>query len=345
MKTKYFILTIDVEDWFQVENFRPWRPCSTWDSYQLRVEKNTHQILDLLDSIAETSSRSEAINPNPKPPNSIDPSSAPTQQTQVTQVTQPTQQTQQTQITQQTQKIRATFFVLGWIAERLPGLVREINSRGHEVASHGYNHIMCTDQNDDHLLSDLEDSKKILEDLTGTRITGYRAPSFAINQNILHLIRKAGYLYDSSYNSSNWNKRYGQVDLSAYPFKQWAIVIEDNFFELPISNLKINKKVFPFGGGGYFRLLPSPIFKKGVTKILKKDQAYLFYLHPWEVDVHQPRVREADFKSKFRHYLNLDKTETKLRQLIESFSFLKFVSCEQYLQEMELLDVTVKNVS
>jgi polysaccharide deacetylase family protein (PEP-CTERM system associated) len=167
----YFLLTIDVEDWFQVENFKKYIPFSSWSSYELRVEKNTHRILDLLDSASFKFQVSSL-------------------------------------------KISATFFVLGWLAERLPHLVREIHSRGHEVASHGYCHNLCNEQSHEDLKADLCDSKSLLEDIIGNQVYGYRAPSFAINNDILKIIEDCGYLYDSSYNSFSMHGRYGQVSLS-----------------------------------------------------------------------------------------------------------------------------------
>ena len=249
--SSHILLTIDVEDWFQVENFKQWIPFSSWQSYELRVEKNTHYLLDILDSIK----LNKRTNPTSSP--------------------------------------KGTFFVLGWIAERLPHLVREIHSRGHEVASHGYCHNLCKECSFEDLREDLIDSKKLLEDSTGERIYGYRAPSFSINKDILKIIEECGYLYDSSFNSFGIHGRYGQVDLSHNIKKGITAKISDNFYEIPISNFRFGDRILPWGGGGYFRLIPSFIFRLGVQSILKKENAYLFYIHPWEMDPKQPRVKEA----------------------------------------------------
>ena len=309
------MLTIDVEDWFQVENFKPWIPFSTWDQYELRVERNVHRILDLFDSTNSTN----PINPtNPTNP-------------------------------------KTTFFVLGWIAERLPHLVRELQKRGHEIASHGYNHELCHQVPHNDLKADLIKSKKLLEDIIGEPIYGYRAPSFSINADILKIIKDCGYLYDSSYNSFSLNDRYGKVDLSKYQNNGSAIKLSENFYELPISNLKLsinpinssNPKnstnstnpicfVLPLGGGGYFRLIPFHVFKYGVRSILNKGKDYLFYMHPWEIDPEQPRVRAASRQYKFRHYINLGKTHSKLTRLIESFNQCRFITCKQYLEKRDL---------
>jgi polysaccharide deacetylase family protein (PEP-CTERM system associated) len=253
-------------------------------------------------------------------------------------------------------RIKATFFVLGWLAERLPNLVRDIQSRGHEVASHGYNHQLLDQLSAADLKMDLTDSKKRLEDLTGRPVTGYRAPSFAISDDILKIIEDCGYRYDSSYNSFGLHGRYGRISLNGAGKCGIAHKISDNFFELAVSNLSIKnplsfqllafrserivKKsmvsksfVLPFGGGGYFRLIPGPLFRRGIKHILGKEGAYLFYMHPWEVDPDQPRVEEALFQYRFRHYNNLNKTAPKLNGLIRRFGQCKFKTCSQYLVE------------
>jgi len=278
------LLTIDVEDWFQVENFKQCLPFSSWAGCELRVEKNTHHILDLLDS----------INPTNSP--------------------------------------KATFFVLGWIAQRLPHLVREIQNRGHEVASHGYYHRLCRKEPVEDLKRDLINSKKLLEDITGFPVYGYRAPSFSINHDILRMIEECRYLYDSSFNSFGLNKRYGQVELDSNSRNNIACKVSDTFYELPISNLRLGKYELPWGGGGYFRLIPLLLFKKGVQAILRRNGTYLFYLHPWEIDARQPVVSEAPMFYKFRHYANLNKTLYKLSSFIESFKDCNFFTCNQYLK-------------
>jgi len=293
------LITIDIEDWFQVENFKQYIPFSSWDSYELRVEKNTHKILDLLDS---------------NPTNPINP--------------------------------KATFFILGWIAERLPHLVREIHARGHEVASHGYYHNLCNHQSYEELETDLADSKKLLEDIISAPIYGYRAPSFSIDKDILKIIQDCGYLYDSSYNSFSMHGRYGQLSLSQNGRKGIAFQIPKTdhatstkssiLYELPISNIKLWNHTFPFGGGAYFRLIPYLFFRMGVKSILNSEKTYLLYLHPWEIDPEQPRLNSASIFFKFRHYVNLNKTHSKLFRLIQSFKYCNFLTCTQYIKEITL---------
>ncbi len=282
VEKKSILLTFDVEDWFQVENFKEYIKFSTWNNFELRVEKNTLQILDLLDSFSF--------------------------------------------------KPKVTFFVLGWIAQKLPELVKEIHKRGHEVASHGLDHHLCETLNPSSLTEDLISSKKLLEDISGSEIFGYRAPSFAINDIILGAIKNAGYMYDSSYNSFSAHGRYGTIDLSNALKKDACYQIVNNFFELPVSNIKIKNKVFPLGGGGYFRLFPFHLFKFGMKSVIKKDNAFVFYSHPWEFDPDQPRMEQAAKGFKFRHYINLNKTEKKLKTLIESFSNHNFITCMDYIK-------------
>jgi polysaccharide deacetylase family protein (PEP-CTERM system associated) len=314
------LLTFDVEDWFQVENFKQYIPFSSWSSYELRVEKNTYRILDLLDEVNVPRSYpiSEALNfESPASPTSdLGPLSS--------------------------GSVKATFFVLGWIAERLPHLVKEIHDRGHEVASHGYAHELCYRQCFRELEEDLQKSKKLLEDIVGARIYGYRAPSFSINNDSLKIIEDSGYLYDSSYNSFGLHSRYGKISLNGNERNGIAHKVSDSFYELPISNLRLLNRqspiknqqlVIPWGGGGYLRLIPFPIFIWGIQSILKRGRAYLLYMHPWEIDPDQPRVHDAPRFYKFRHYVNLNKTHSKLTELFTSLSHCSFLTCYQYLEK------------
>jgi polysaccharide deacetylase family protein (PEP-CTERM system associated) len=289
---RYFLLTIDIEDWFQVENFRPHMPLSFWPSCESRVKRNTHLFLDLLDE-----SGCAAGGETPGLP------------------------------------LRATFFVLGWVAQRFPGLVRQIQERGHEVASHGYNHVLCNRCSISELKKDMLESKKILEDILGTAVLGYRAPSFSINEQALELLEECGYLYDSSFNSFSGNNRHGKIQL----FRNGSDIVCKtlrNLYELPISNLEVRGHVLPAGGGAYFRLMPVRIFEKIVRSVLKHRNAYLFYAHPWEADPDQPRLKEATVLSKFRHYTNLKRTLPKLQFLVSRLRDFSFVSCGEYLRKM-----------
>jgi polysaccharide deacetylase family protein (PEP-CTERM system associated) len=305
------LLTFDVEDWFQVENFRQCIPFYSWPACELRIENNLHTILDLLDSI-KLNNPSNPSNPQHRPtsPSLCAMRSAPCG------------------------TLKATFFVIGWLAERLPHLVLEIQKRGHEIASHGYFHKLCSEQSPDDLRMDLIKTKELLEDMTGTAVYGYRAPSFSISDDAIDIIIETGHLYDSSFNSFHLNKRYGRINLNGSNGNGILHQITDSFYELPISNLNIANRMIPWGGGGYFRLIPSKLFGQGVLSILKKQGAYLFYMHPWEVDPEQPRVSNIPIASKFRHYINLNKTFSKLSYFLHSFKNCRFLTCHQYLSKI-----------
>lgn len=288
-RTNKIFITIDVEDWFQVENLRPWFPPHTWKQQELRVEKNTRRILDLLDSTD--------LNANRTLP-------------------------------------KATFFILGWVAEKKPELVREIHQRGHEVASHGYGHMMCNQLKLSDLRKDLADSKNLLENIIGSEVKGYRAPNFSVNDQVLKAIQAAGYKYDSSYNNFSKHGRYGKLSINGAKNHDFCIQYAQNFYELPISNLYFANQILPWGGGGYFRLMPFSIFKTGVKKILNKQGAYMFYLHPWEIDPEQPRIKESKSLSGWRHYLNIDKTYSRLTKLLSTFKESDFITCSQYIEKL-----------
>jgi polysaccharide deacetylase family protein (PEP-CTERM system associated) len=183
----------------------------------------------------------------------------------------------------------------------------------------------------ENLKSDLKRSKKLLEDITGSPIYGYRAPSFSISHDILKIIEDSGYLYDSSFNSYKLNKRYGQLKISGISPNGISIQISNGFYELPVSNLKIRRRIVPWGGGGYFRVVPFHLFRLGVQSILAGQNTYLFYLHPWEIDTNQPRVSGVSKFFKFRQYVNLDKTYGRLSALLEFFKEYRFSTCVQYI--------------
>jgi polysaccharide deacetylase family protein (PEP-CTERM system associated) len=322
--TYHILLTIDVEDWFQVENLRPACPVTSWSSYELRVEKNTHRLLDLLD---EASLQRSAFRDPQGPEQSrravSGQRSEDSDQFPGSSIKDPASRN----------KVHATFFVLGWIAERLPNLVREICARGHEIASHGYSHELCTKCSPDDLREDMIKSRRLLEDIIGEEVYGYRAPSFSINDQFLEIVEQAGYMYDSSFNSFSANNRYGKINLSVDSKKCIATRISDGFFEIPISNLKIAGCTLPWGGGGYFRLMPTTLFLAGIRRILESNGAYVFYVHPWELDSAQPRVKGISWFYKFRHYINLENTGVKLTALINAFQNCLSVSCGTYLKE------------
>lgn len=275
------MLTVDVEDYFQVSAFAKSVDRASWDNYPLRVEKNTHQILDLFDR----------------------------------------------------HNTKATFFVLGWVAERLPGLVMEIAGRGHEIASHGYSHQLIYNQSKTVFEEETRRSKKILEDIVQRPVLGYRAASYSITPNskwALDVLIEAGFKYDSSIFPIR-HDRYGMPGAPDYPHH--IIRESGRIFEFPLTSLNIFGYRLPVAGGGYFRLYPY-----WLTRMLLKaarrqtGNAFIFYIHPWEVDDQQPRI-EATRLSRFRHYNNLEKCEARLEKLLSDF---EFTTIKQMMDDMDI---------
>ncbi len=214
--------------------------------------------------------------------------------------------------------VKATFFVLGWVAERCPELIREIDRDGHEVASHGYGHHLVYELTPDAFREDVLRSKRILENLVLKPVVGYRAPSFSITPETpwaLDVLKEAGFLYDSSIFPVSLHDRYGFTGASSRPFT-WP----NGLVEIPLAVYSIGKFSFPAAGGGYFRLFPYRYFRHVFARLNRNGQPVTFYLHPWELDPDQPRVRVPWFY-RFRHYVNLRKTEGRLRRLLEDFRF------------------------
>jgi polysaccharide deacetylase family protein (PEP-CTERM system associated) len=262
-------MTIDVEDYFQVEAFASTVNRSEWERLPRRVERNTERLLDIL---AEAG-------------------------------------------------VKATFFVLGWIAERHPALVRRIAADGHEVASHGADHIRIDRQSPESFRVDVRRSKRALEDTGGVRIVGYRAPTFSIGPNSTWahaILAEEGYRYSSSVYPVK-HDLYGCPGAPRTPFAPLH-----GLLEIPLSTVRVLGIDLPASGGGYFRLLPYPL-----TRWLLRQAGHanhspaIFYLHPWEIDPEQPRQHSAPLLSRFRHYLNLDRTEPRLRRLLRSFAWTR----------------------
>lgn len=287
MKTIRNYMTIDVEDYFHVSAFEDQSPPASWGTRESRVKRNTDIVLGLLDE----------------------------------------------------RGVKATFFILGWVAERFPGLVRAIVANGHEIASHGYLHQRVALQDRETYRQDIRRGKGILEDRAGAPVVGYRAPSYSITRRTAWAfdeLLEAGFRYDSSifpmkhdfYGIPDW-PRFG-----GYAVKRenvWAAAdrIEEHdsaIAELPITTLRIGRFNLPIAGGGYFRLLPYGVTRWGLNRINRDErQPFVFYLHPWEFDPRQPRMEGASMKSRFRHYLNLDKTEKRFSRLLADFDFQPIV--------------------
>jgi polysaccharide deacetylase family protein (PEP-CTERM system associated) len=258
-------MSIDVEDWFQVENLKAAIDPATWDQQQRRVVRNTDRMLELMHERA----------------------------------------------------ITCTCFILGWVAEREPQLIKRIADAGHEIACHGYGHDLIYNLERDAFREDIRRAKAILEDQTGARVVGYRAPSFSITDWAVDILAEEGFEYDSSAFPTIAHDRYGK--LSGMDAADPIVQIRDGFWEICVSTLKLGKRGVPWGGGGYFRLIPYPVFRLGVSRILSAGQPYVFYIHPWEIDAGQPRVAGLKRSHAFRHYVNLVRCETRWASLLSDF--------------------------
>jgi polysaccharide deacetylase family protein (PEP-CTERM system associated) len=261
-------MTVDVEDYFQVQAFAHCIDRNDWDAFPRRVDLNTNRILDQFD----------------------------------------------------THGVKATFFTLGWVAERFPGLIRRIVADGHELASHGWDHTRVDSQDPEAFRADIRRTRALLEDTGGVPVTGYRAATFSIGAGTLWafpILRQEGYLYSSSINPIR-HDLYGMPDAPRVPFRPDA----DGVLEIPMTTVRLMGRNWPCSGGGYFRLLPTMLYRAGLQRVNRHDrQPGIFYFHPWEVDPDQPRVENAGWKSRLRHYTNLSRMAGDLDDLLRDFAW------------------------
>jgi polysaccharide deacetylase family protein (PEP-CTERM system associated) len=222
---------------------------------------------------------------------------------------------------------QATFFVLGWVAEKCPSLVKEIAAEGHEIASHGYGHELIYKQTPEEFHADIQRSKNILESIAAKPVLGYRAPSFSITPKsewALDILEDLGFGYDSSIFPTSFHNRYGFNGKSSLPFQ-----FENGLFEIPLSIYRLGGANFPLAGGGYFRLFPYSYFRYFFQRLNKQGKPVVFYLHPWELDPDQPRMN-IRFNYRIRHYVNLDKTENRLDNLLKEFRFVPLIDLTKH---------------
>jgi polysaccharide deacetylase family protein (PEP-CTERM system associated) len=213
---------------------------------------------------------------------------------------------------------KATFFFLGWVAQRSPGLVREVAAEGHEIACHGYGHELVYRLTPESFREDVHRAKHLLEDIVGQPVVGYRAPSFSITPEstwALDVLREEGFAYDSSVFPVSLHDRYGFAGCDTLPF-HWP----NGLLEIPLAVYKLRKFALPLAGGGYFRLFPYAYFRLFLRRLNASGQRFTFYLHPWEFDPQQPRVK-VPLWYRFRHYVNLSKTSGGLARLLSDFAF------------------------
>jgi polysaccharide deacetylase family protein (PEP-CTERM system associated) len=263
-------LTVDVEDYFQVAAFFDEVDPTTWDGFPLRVERNTHRLLDLFGRYG----------------------------------------------------VQATFFVLGWVAERCPELVRAIATCGHEVACHGYSHRLIYQQTPLVFREETLRAKSCLEDQAQRPVFGYRAASYSITRSslwALDVLAELGFLYDSSIFPIR-HDRYGIPDSPRWPYRI-GTANSGRIVEFPPSTLAVGSYRLPVAGGGYFRIYPYLFTRFALSRINRREgRPFIFYLHPWEIDPGQPRIR-ARWLSSFRHYTNLGRCEERFCRLLRDFQF------------------------
>ena len=216
-------------------------------------------------------------------------------------------------------RARATFFTLGWVAERYPTLIRRIVGQGHELASHGYGHRRASELDHTAFSHDIRHAKKLLEDIAGTAVIGYRAPSFSIGKGNLwafDCIAAAGYRYSSSIYPVQ-HDHYGMPDAPRFAHR-----VRDGLLEIPVTTTRLFGRNLPAGGGGYFRLAPYNVSRWAIARVNRQEQRpAIFYFHPWEIDPEQPRMKGVSVKTRFRHYLNLHRTKARLTRLLTDFEW------------------------
>lgn len=261
------VMSVDVEDYFQVGAFEHTIARSDWERWPCRVEANIERILALFER----------------------------------------------------HQVKATFFTLGWIAERHPGVVRAIVAAGHELASHGYGHQRASALTREQFRADVERAKFVLEDLGGVAVSGYRAPSFSIggrNLWALDVLADTGHRYSSSIYPIA-HDHYGMPDAPRFPYRPQGCPA---LLEMPPTTMHWRGRNLPAAGGGFFRLLPYAASRWLIGRVNRDDgRPAMFYFHPWEIDPAQPRVAGAPLKSRFRHYVNLRRMEAKLERLCADF--------------------------
>jgi len=214
-------------------------------------------------------------------------------------------------------EVKATFFTLGWVAERYPQLVKRIVQGGHELASHGYGHERVSDLDETAFTEDVTRAKGILEDLGGRPVLGYRAPSFSIGRGNLwafDVLARAGYRYSSSIYPIA-HDHYGMPESPRFAYR-----LANDLLEVPVTTLRMAGRNLPSSGGGYFRLLPYSLSRWMIGRVNRADrEAAVFYFHPWEIDAGQPRIAGIDAKTRFRHYVNIPRMEGRLQALLRDF--------------------------
>ena len=216
--------------------------------------------------------------------------------------------------------VEATFFTLGWVAEKAPDIVRRIHAAGHEVACHGHGHDLLTRLDDREIREDIKRAKQTLEDLIGEEVIGYRAPAFSITEPAMDILADLGFHYDSSLFPFEQHAAYGTLSRDRLtPIGPSAYRDQSGLVEFELPMVTVGKLALPWAGGGYFRLYPGWLFRAGVRRHLRSNDAFIFYSHPWEFDPGHPWVRGVGVKSSFRHYVGLRRTFDRLDRLVREY--------------------------
>ncbi|MGE0418866.1 MAG: XrtA system polysaccharide deacetylase [Acetobacteraceae bacterium] len=261
-------MTVDVEDYFQVQAFAHCVSRQDWDSLPRRVEANVDRILEQFGRAG----------------------------------------------------IHATFFTLGWVAERHPDMVRRIVAAGHELASHGWDHTRADSQDPETFRADVRRTRLLLEDVGGVPVRGYRAATFSIGRRNLwafRVLQDEGYTYSSSINPIR-HDLYGMPDAPRTPFHPEGCTL----WEIPMTTVQVLGRNWPCSGGGYFRLLPSMLYRRGLAHLNRREHmSGIFYFHPWEVDPDQPRIAGCGWKSRVRHYTNLSRMAGDIDRILAEFDW------------------------
>jgi polysaccharide deacetylase family protein (PEP-CTERM system associated) len=277
-RTVKHILSIDLEDYFQVEAFAGIVSRDDWDRFPSRVEGNCHRLLDTFDRYG----------------------------------------------------VKATFFVLGWIAHRFPALVREVHARGHELACHSYWHRRVNSLSRSEFRQDTRAAREEIQQAASASVSGYRAPTWSITSECLwalDVLAEEGFTYDSSIFPIR-HDLYGIPSAARYPYYH-TTGQGTRLMELPPATVRVAGKNIPAAGGGWFRIFPLLYTRWAFRRFEREDRPLVFYLHPWEIDPEQPRIA-APLKSRLRHYTNLRATQSRLERLLQSYEFQTF---REYLKQ------------
>ncbi len=233
-------------------------------------------------------------------------------------------------------QVKGTFFILGWVAKKFPELVKEIHNRGHEIASHSYWHKILKVQERDEFRKDVRMSLDVLQNITGEKVAGFRISSATVDDWAVDILAEEGLIYDSSLFPVTYHDVYGS--LSNTDNNKAIEKLKNGLWEVKLSSLNIGNKWLPWSGGGYFRLLPYPVFKWGMNRILKERGVFNFYIHPWELDDKPPILNNLRFPYKMRRYVFIKRTRPRFKRLLKDFKFIPIITKLEELNQSDIHD-------